>query len=102
LAQVLETQGYLVSHIHPGGWLSGAYYLSIPSVIENEVEKPGWLEFGRPTPEIKSTVKLETPSYKPEEGMAIVFPSYFFHGTRPFQSDEPRISLGIDMIGYHD
>ena len=98
-AQILETQGFLISHIHPGGWVSGAYYLAIPGAIADGAANPGWLEFGRPTPELKSNAKLETRSYQPEEGMAILFPSHFFHGTRPFESDQPRISLGIDMIG---
>ncbi len=96
-AQILESQGFLLSHIHPSGWVSGAFYLAIPDVVEAGEGDPGWIEFGRPTAEIKSRAELETRRYKPEEGMAILFPSYFFHGTRPFQSDQPRISLGMDL-----
>lgn len=96
-AQVLESQGFLLSHIHPSGWVSGAYYLALPDVIADGEGDAGWLEFGRPTPELKTDAPLETRSVKPQEGMAILFPSYFFHGTRPFASESPRISLGIDL-----
>lgn len=97
-AQILESQGYLKSHIHAGGWVSSAYYLSVPEAISNGADNPGWLEFGVPTGEIRTKAKLETRRVKPEPGMAVLFPSYFFHGTRPFQSDEPRISMGVDLI----
>ena len=97
-AQVLESQGYLLSHIHPGGWISSAYYLSVPEVVSQDESKSGWLEFGRPTADIKMDVDLEVRAVKPEPGMAVLFPSYFFHGTRPFESAEPRISLGVDLV----
>lgn len=97
-AQILESNGYLTSHIHPGGWVSSAYYLSVPEVISGGEDNPGWLEFGVPTAEIRTQADLETRRVQPEPGMAVLFPSYFFHGTRPFASSEPRISLGVDLI----
>lgn len=97
-AQILENQGYLRSHIHPGGWVSSAYYLSIPDAISSGEDDPGWLEFGVPTGEIRTKANLETRRVKPEPGMAVLFPSYFFHGTRPFESKAPRVSMGVDLI----
>ncbi|MGD9869094.1 MAG: 2OG-Fe(II) oxygenase family protein [Hyphomicrobiales bacterium] len=97
-AQLLESQGYLSSHIHPGGWVSSAYYLQVPEVVSDDADRPGWLEFGRPTEEIKTSTGLELRAIRPEPGRAVLFPSYFFHGTRPFESSEPRISLGVDLI----
>jgi tetratricopeptide (TPR) repeat protein len=97
-AQILESQGYLLSHIHQGGWVSSAYYLSVPDCVEDGSDNPGWLEFGIPTEDIKTDVKLENHRVKPEPGMAVLFPSYFFHGTRPFESESERISVGIDLI----
>lgn len=102
-AQILENQGYLVTHIHPRGWISSAYYLAIPDVVSQASESPdddnpGWLEFGVPTEDIKTSVELETRRVQPEPGLAVIFPSYFFHGTRPFESDAPRISVGVDLI----
>lgn len=97
-AQILESQGYLLSHIHPGGWISSAYYLAVPDAVSEGDEQAGWLEFGRPTAEIKTDARLETRCVKPEPGMAVLFPSYFFHGTRSFESETSRISLGVDLI----
>lgn len=96
-AQVLESDGYLKSHIHPNSWVSGAYYLAIPDVVSQGADNPGWIEFGRPTDEIRTEVDLETRCVKPEPGLAVLFPSYFFHGTRPFASESPRISMGVDV-----
>ena len=42
--------------------------------------------------------KLVARCVKPEPGMAALLPSYFFHGTRPFDGDAARISLGVDLI----
>lgn len=97
-AQLLDSQGYLLSHIHPAGWVSGAYYLGLPDMVSEGDGNAGWIEFGRPTEEIKATVELERRCYQPEEGKAVLFPSYFFHGTRPFESETPRISLGMDLV----
>jgi hypothetical protein len=27
-----------------------------------------------------------------------VFPSYFWHGTLPFRSDSPRLTVAFDMV----
>ena len=97
-AQILESQGYLLSHIHPGGWISSAYYLAVPDAVSQSDAQSGWLEFGRPTADLKIDVDLETRCVRPEPGMAVLFPSYFFHGTRPFDGDAFRISLGVDLI----
>lgn len=71
----------------------------MPDIIEQDQgeEKAGWLDFGYPTAEIKCDAKLEIRSFKPVAGQAVLFPSYFFHGTRPFKSEQPRISMGIDL-----
>ena len=33
----------------------------------------------------------------PQEGSMFFFPSYFLHGTVPFESAEPRISIAFDL-----
>jgi hypothetical protein len=35
---------------------------------------------------------------RPEEGLMVLFPSYFYHGTVPLESDEVRISIAFDVI----
>jgi hypothetical protein len=33
-----------------------------------------------------------------EEGLMVLFPSYFYHGTIPFETDETRISVAFDLM----
>jgi hypothetical protein len=34
---------------------------------------------------------------RPEEGRPVLFPSYFFHRTTPFDADGTRVSLAFDV-----
>jgi tetratricopeptide (TPR) repeat protein len=97
-AQLLNSSGFLDSHIHPVGRVSGAYYISLPETISDTETKAGWIEFGRPPDDIKNMTEPDVYSVQPLEGMAVLFPSYFYHGTRPFKSSKRRVSLGIDLI----
>ena len=56
----------------------------------------GWIEFGGSAydfPEAPDTPKRRI---QPEPGMMVVFPSYVFHRTIPFESDEIRVSIAFD------
>ena len=100
-AVVLEKQGFQVPHIHPSGWLSGVYYVSLPSVLDDPgAEQAGWIEFGRPLPRYPVKAPPELTTIRPEPGMMLVFPSYFFHRTLPFQSEETRISIAFDVMPF--
>jgi hypothetical protein len=57
----------------------------------------GWLEFGRPEEKYGITDPLATYAYQPIEGEMVTFPSYFWHRTVPFLSDERRISIAFDI-----
>ena len=35
---------------------------------------------------------------RPQEGTLLLFPSYFWHRTIPFDSAEQRISIAFDLI----
>jgi tetratricopeptide (TPR) repeat protein len=96
---VLDAQGHQGSHIHPHGWLSGVYYPRIPDVISADSEtQPGWIEFGRaaPYPNAKAENVLRT--YQPQEGRVVLFPSYFYHNTVPFESSDQRFSIAFDIL----
>ncbi len=95
---VLEGEGFQAPHIHPSGWLSGVYYPQVPKVVEDEDNKYGWIEFGQPGPEYHFSKETELRLIKPEPGMMVMFPSYMFHRTIPFQSDETRISIAFDVV----
>jgi hypothetical protein len=57
----------------------------------------GWLEFGRPDCALADDAKLELTAQQPHAGLALLFPSYFFHGTIPFEGSEERIGIAFDV-----
>jgi hypothetical protein len=87
--------GHHVNHIHAGGWISSAYYVDVPHEIAETKNRAGWLKFGEPN--------LETPGctpdhfVKPRPGLLVLFPSYMWHGTVPFEGAE-RLSAAFDII----
>jgi len=96
---ILGSQGHQMPHIHRSGWLSGCYYANIPDVIAADSgDAAGWIEFGRPQEHPHAQAKPVVRSYQPNEGMAVLFPSYFYHRTKPFESDDKRISIAFDII----
>ncbi len=98
-ATVLDAQGHQGSHIHPHGWLSGVYYPRIPDVITlNSDTQPGWIEFGRAVKYPKAKAVDVVRTYQPQEGMVVLFPSYFYHRTLPFESSDQRFSIAFDIL----
>ena len=98
-ATVLDSQGHQAAHLHPSGWLSGVYYAKVPGVVAaNPESEEGWIEFGRAAryPHAKAEHPVKT--YQPREGRVVLFPSYFYHRTIPFESEEQRISIAFDLI----
>lgn len=95
---LLSEGGHQHSHIHVGGWMSGVYYVSLPSALgSGEGNSDGWIEFGSPPPEFDAAFEPMTITYEPREGDAFFFPSYLFHRTLPFSGNERRISLAFDV-----
>jgi tetratricopeptide (TPR) repeat protein len=97
-AVVMEGQGHQTPHIHPQAWLSGVYYASVPPDIADGGGKAGWIEFGEPLPEYRFKEPPELRIIKPEEGLMLLFPSYFFHRTLPFSATGTRISIAFDVV----
>lgn len=91
----LRSQGYHVNHVHPAGWISSCYYVSLPEAVQRDRE--GWIKFGETN--MKLGEKEETGRMiKPREGLLALFPSYMYHGTVPFDSNEPRITIAFDVV----
>ena len=98
IASILKAKGRHPSHIHESSWLSGVYYVSIPSVVNGTSDdQAGWLEFGKPDYDLPDGFIPEVTAVKPKEGTALFFPSYFFHGTIPFTGLEERIGIAFDV-----
>ena len=90
----LGAQGFHSSHIHSDGVLSSACYIAVPPL--DAATREGWLELGRPPADLK----LDLPplaTIEPKPGQLVLFPSYLYHGTRPFAAGE-RLSVAFDAI----
>jgi hypothetical protein len=89
--------GYHAAHFHPNGILSSACYIALPEGgLADPDEKPGWLEIGRPPPELA----IDLPplaTFEPKPGRLVLFPSFLFHGTRHFAGGE-RLTVAFDLV----
>jgi Flp pilus assembly protein TadD len=98
-AVVMETEGHQLPHIHPAAWLSGVYYVSLPSTMGGgDGAHEGWIEFGLPPDELQGTENPAQTVFEPREGQMFLFPSYFYHRTIPFSGDERRICIAFDVL----
>lgn len=97
-ANILSESGHQAAHIHNLGWLSGVYYPFIPDVVRgDDPERLGWIEFGRPGYDLPCRYEPRLAAFKPENGLILMFPSYFWHRTIPFQGASERISIAFDV-----
>jgi Tfp pilus assembly protein PilF len=88
--------GHHAAHFHPGGILSSACYIVVPEKDADSDPQAGWLELGRPPVELG----LDLPplvTFEPKPGRLVLFPSFLFHGTRPFSGGE-RLSVAFDLV----
>jgi Flp pilus assembly protein TadD len=92
----LRPGGFHINHVHPMGWLSSAYYVDVPREPDPSQPHAGWLKFGEPDMPMPGC----TPDHfvAPEPGMLVLFPSYMWHGTVPFERGEQRLTAAFDVL----
>ncbi|MGB3207757.1 MAG: 2OG-Fe(II) oxygenase family protein [Crinalium sp.] len=96
-AVVLEPEGFQNSHIHPESLISGVYYIQVPDTVKQNNSGKGNLSFADLF--IKKTADGQIDyTVKPEEGMLVLFPSYFWHSTIPFSGDKDRVCISFNVI----
>ncbi|MGD9815180.1 MAG: tetratricopeptide repeat protein [Hyphomonadaceae bacterium] len=91
----LKANGFHINHLHPAGWISSAYYVSLPKVVSDAEGQQGWIKFGEPrwpTPGCTAEKVVQ-----PREGRLVLFPSYMWHGTIPFSEGE-RLTAPFDAV----
>ena len=93
----LSSGGYHTDHVHQRGWISSAFYVSVPPVMKPEAAHAGWLRLGRPGITTQPALDPEH-RVKPEPGKLVLFPSYMWHGVEPFESDAPRLTVAFDVV----
>jgi tetratricopeptide (TPR) repeat protein len=92
----LRRDGFHLNHVHAEGWISSAYYVSVPEEADDTTLMSGWLKFGEP--------RLSVPGAKPERvvqpkaGQLALFPSYMWHGTNPIHGPVPRLAIAFDAL----
>jgi tetratricopeptide (TPR) repeat protein len=91
----LANEGFHINHIHPEGWLSSACYISLPPEIGSS--DAGALTFGVPDASLGLTLSARRIEI-PKAGRLVIFPSYLWHGTLPFVSDTPRLTVAFDAL----
>ena len=90
----LNKDGFHINHVHPEGWISSAFYVRVPKDLQGS---EGFLKFGEPGPPTAPHLPEEH-LVKPEPGLLVLFPSYMWHGTVPFTSDDKRLSCAFDIV----
>ena len=93
----LHSAGYHTSHVHPRGWISSACYIQLPDSMTAGRTAEGILSFGAPGMLTTPSLGAEL-SVRPELGQLVLFPSYFWHGTLPFHSEQPRLTVAFDVV----
>jgi tetratricopeptide (TPR) repeat protein len=93
----LHSAGFHTSHVHPRGWISSACYIQLPDSMTAGRTAEGTLSFGTPGMITTPTLDAEL-SVRPEPARLVLFPSYFWHGTLPFHSDQPRLTVAFDVV----
>jgi tetratricopeptide (TPR) repeat protein len=91
----LQGEGFHAPHTHVRGWISSAFYVSVPSRQEMGEEPAGALSLGVPPPELA----LPLPPYcsiAPKAGQLVLFPSTMWHGTEAIESGE-RLTIAFDV-----
>jgi tetratricopeptide (TPR) repeat protein len=93
----LHSAGFHTSHVHPRGWISSACYIQLPDSMRAGNTAEGTLSFGAPGMITAPSLDAEL-SVRPELGQLVLFPSYFWHGTLPFHSAQPRLTVAFDVV----
>ena len=90
----LRSRGFHANHVHPAGWISSALYIALPPDLgQNEA---GYLTLGDPR---SSCFDVDVPPFRvvePKPGRLALFPSYMWHGTKPFGEGE-RLTVAFDV-----
>ena len=87
--------GFHLNHIHKD-WISAVYYVEVPQVVEDAGAKPGWLKFGEPSADLgfRNSIRRQV---QPKPGRLVLFPSYLWHGTVPYHSQQARTTIAFDL-----
>jgi hypothetical protein len=93
----LRSQGFHLNHVHSAGWISSCYYVALPQAVQREAEQQGWIKFGETGLGLGERERIAK-AVRPEVGKLVLFPSYMYHGTVPFEEDACRTTIAFDVV----
>ena len=95
-------------HNHPHSWLSGTYYVQVPSGKPRAGGRsdlnPGAISFFDPRPQanmlaVKGDGQVEAEHrVVPESGMLLIWPAFIHHLVHPNLFEESRISISFNVV----
>lgn len=95
-------------HNHPHSWLSGTYYVQVPSgapkVQGRSDLNPGAISFFDPRPQanmlaVKGDGQVEAEHrVMPEPGLLLIWPAFLHHLVHPNLFEENRISISFNVV----
>ncbi|MEO1661179.1 MAG: putative 2OG-Fe(II) oxygenase [Pseudomonadota bacterium] len=94
---LLRGGGFHEPHVHPDGWISSAYYVTVPAETKSAADRAGWIGFGTPPYKLPEGAP-ETKWICPQPGRLVLFPSFLWHGTRPIADQAERLTAPFDLI----
>jgi len=91
----MKQGGYLTSHIHEEGWISGCVYLQLPDKGDGHEGSFEYSADGDDYPRLHDNF----PSRIVDQavGDLVLFPSSLFHRTLPFHSEQERVCVAFDI-----
>lgn len=93
----LREHGFHSNHVHPEGWLSACVYIDVPPTMStDDPQQRGWLKLGETCLGLAEQENIAL-SICPQPGLMVIFPSYIWHGTVPFNG-ENRLTVPCDIM----
>ena len=91
----LRGRGCHANHVHPMGWISSALYISVPEPRPGDAPDSASLVVGEPDAWLGLDIAAKA-TIAPKQGQLVLFPSWMWHGTRPFAEGQ-RLSVAFDV-----
>ncbi len=94
---LMRDQGFHTNHLHPEGWISSCYYVTVPAETEDPQTRNGWIKFGEPSLDLPLKNPIRR-AVQPVPGRLVLFPSYMWHGTIALRAASPRTTIAFDAV----
>ncbi|WP_394752490.1 tetratricopeptide repeat protein [Crenothrix sp.] len=91
----MKQGGYLTSHIHEEGWISGCIYLKLPEKNTTHEGSFAYSTDGDDYPRLHDNFPSRIVDI--QVGDLVLFPSSLFHRTVPFHADQERVCVAFDV-----